>query len=202
MRYTPNIFFCFITRVATLILHVCCRIQHGCGAAMGCFPGFDDLCFFLDIFTVQGGPLPTITGVITPTSRVITPVTHLFSAIYRGPSHPFTTIVEFAPPCQLQRYQTFQDICTLFLVGFPDMDVSENSGTPKSSILIGYSIINHPFWGTSIFGNTHIDLKLNSDFLWQNLHFLGWLDSDGSDFCIRSASQCLGNRWNVVKHSS
>ena len=38
-----------------------------------------------------------------------------------------------------------------------DMDVSENSGTPKSSILIGFSIINHPFWGTPIFGNTHID---------------------------------------------
>ena len=36
------------------------------------------------------------------------------------------------------------------------MGVSENSGTPKSSILIGCSIINHPFWGTSIFGNTHI----------------------------------------------
>ena len=29
------------------------------------------------------------------------------------------------------------------------MDVSENSGTPKSSILIGCSIINHPFWGFS-----------------------------------------------------
>ena len=36
------------------------------------------------------------------------------------------------------------------------MDVSENSGTPKSSVLIGFSIINHPFWGTTIFGNTHI----------------------------------------------
>ena len=36
------------------------------------------------------------------------------------------------------------------------VDVSENSGTPKSSILIGFSIINHPFWGTSIFGNTHM----------------------------------------------
>ena len=36
------------------------------------------------------------------------------------------------------------------------MDVSENSDTPKSSILIGFSIINHPFWGTPIFGNTHI----------------------------------------------
>ena len=36
------------------------------------------------------------------------------------------------------------------------MDVSENSDTPKSSILIGFSIINHPFWGTPIFGNTHM----------------------------------------------
>ena len=26
------------------------------------------------------------------------------------------------------------------------MDVSENRGTPKSSILTGFSIINHPFW--------------------------------------------------------
>ena len=33
------------------------------------------------------------------------------------------------------------------------MGVSENRGTPKSSILIGISIINHPFWGTTIFGN-------------------------------------------------
>ena len=38
-----------------------------------------------------------------------------------------------------------------------DVAVSENRGTPKSSILIvGFSIINHPFWGTTIFGNTHI----------------------------------------------
>ena len=26
----------------------------------------------------------------------------------------------------------------------------------KSSILIGFSITNHPFWGTPIFGNIHI----------------------------------------------
>ena len=40
-----------------------------------------------------------------------------------------------------------------------DMDVSKNSGLkpPKSSILIEFSIINHPFWGTPIFGNTHMD---------------------------------------------
>ena len=32
------------------------------------------------------------------------------------------------------------------IVGFP----------PKSSILIGSFILNHPFWGTPIFGNTHL----------------------------------------------
>ena len=37
------------------------------------------------------------------------------------------------------------------------MDVSENSGTPKSSILLGFSIINHPFWGTPIFGTPHMN---------------------------------------------
>ena len=35
--------------------------------------------------------------------------------------------------------------------------VSKNNGTPKSSILIGFSIIDHPFWGTTIFGNTHVE---------------------------------------------
>ena len=33
------------------------------------------------------------------------------------------------------------------IVGFP----------PKSCILIGFSIINHPFWGTPIFGNTYLN---------------------------------------------
>ena len=40
---------------------------------------------------------------------------------------------------------------------FDDMVVSKNNGTPQSSILIGFSIINHPFWGTPIFGNIHMD---------------------------------------------
>ena len=43
-----------------------------------------------------------------------------------------------------------------YLFQFLQLDVSKNSGTPKSSILIGCSIIDHPFWGTSIFGNTQL----------------------------------------------
>ena len=46
------------------------------------------------------------------------------------------------------------------------MGVSENNGTPKSSILIGFSIINHLFWGTFIFGNTHI--RINVTYPWES----------------------------------
>ena len=39
------------------------------------------------------------------------------------------------------------------------MGVSKNIGTPKSSILKGVSIMDHPFWGpTTIFGNIHIEV--------------------------------------------
>ena len=39
----------------------------------------------------------------------------------------------------------------LFMWVFPKI-----GGTPKSSIWIGFSTINHPFWGTTIFGNIHV----------------------------------------------
>ena len=51
-----------------------------------------------------------------------------------------------------------QEAKFLNLLGF-DLGISKNRGSPKSSILIGFSIINHPFWGTPIFGNTHLLLK-------------------------------------------
>ena len=41
-------------------------------------------------------------------------------------------------------------------IRFHIMDVSENDGTPKSPILIGFSRINHPVWGITSFGNTHM----------------------------------------------
>ena len=45
-------------------------------------------------------------------------------------------------------------------IGASLLGVSKYRGkTPKSSILIGFSIINHPFWGTTIFGNTRLVLS-------------------------------------------
>ena len=41
------------------------------------------------------------------------------------------------------------------------VEVSWNDGTPKSSTLMGFPLINHAFWDTPIYGNPHIEL-----FLW------------------------------------
>ena len=38
----------------------------------------------------------------------------------------------------------------------PCLEVSINEGTPKSSILIGSSVINQPFWGTPVYEKHHI----------------------------------------------
>ena len=51
----------------------------------------------------------------------------------------------------LLNFQHFIGIINLYV------GVSKNKGTPKSSILIGFSNINHPFWGTTIFGNTNVE---------------------------------------------
>ena len=67
--------------------------------------------------------------------------------------------------------------------GIIQLGVSKNSGTPKSSILIGFSIINHPFWDTTIFGiiqlkqpfesgcfgfQADVFLLFGPEFLWPN----------------------------------
>ena len=56
------------------------------------------------------------------------------------------------------------------------MGVSKNRGTPKSSILIGFSLINHPFWGTIIFGNTHISDAFNLGGYSQEILCFCWHD--------------------------
>ncbi len=57
-----------------------------------------------------------------------------------------------------------------------DMGVNPKIGgkPPRSSILIGFSIINHPFWGTSIFGNIHIKKIHSGKQTARNGKFDGW----------------------------
>ncbi len=67
------------------------------------------------------------------------------------------------------------------------MDVSKNRGTPKSSILLGFSIINHPLWGTTIFGNTH----MNTYDVWSTS-----LDSKGAfDTSLNSSISQIHRTW-------
>ena len=58
------------------------------------------------------------------------------------------------------------------------MGVSKNSGTPKSATLIGFSIINHPLWGTPIFGNTHMFYKTG-----YNSREAAWLSGEADCEC-------------------
>ena len=58
------------------------------------------------------------------------------------------------------------------------MGVSKNNGTPKSSILINraFHYFHHPFWGTPIFGNIHIQLGMNASMV-----TFGHFSPEGSD---------------------
>ncbi len=58
---------------------------------------------------------------------------------------------------------------------------------PKSWILIGFSIINHPFWGTPIFGNTHMNIVQQKPcFPWSSFHH-AWKESrDGRNMISRT----------------
>ena len=64
---------------------------------------------------------------------------------------------------------------------------------PKSSILIGFSIINHPFWGTPIFGNTQIKNCM------QLFFFKTWLSKPYGFFHTENSSNPnLRWRWKAT----
>ena len=70
-----------------------------------------------------------------------------------------------------------------------NMGVSKNRGTPKSSILIGFSIINHPFWDIPIFGNPHL-MKTCDSLTWDSL------TSRSLPLCELEGGGARWNRWN------
>ena len=76
------------------------------------------------------------------------------------------------------------------------MGVSKNNGTPKSSILIGFSIINHPFWDTPIFGNTYIYIfsYLFSNFWMQTLEITEFQFACLWDYSFAHYQQKYSNR--------
>ena len=81
----------------------------------------------------------------------VAPGTRLHKNCYFG-----MVFVEIVPAAWLiPMYKKNTNIIHLKLVLY--LGVSKNKGTPKSSILIGFSFINHPFWATPILGNTHLN---------------------------------------------
>ena len=69
------------------------------------------------------------------------------------------------------------------------MGVSENGGTPKSSILIGMFITNHPFWGTPIFWKHPYNSKSSEN---------QWLEDENSlwDNLVSWSMLFSGKCWN------
>ena len=67
---------------------------------------------------------------------------------------------------------------------------------PKSSITIGFSIINHPFWGTAIFGNTHMG-KFSPQILWSEGE--GSINSQASPLRWK-AGRDVDIRWILCMH--
>ena len=71
-----------------------------------------------------------------------------------------------------------------------DMGVSINGGTPKTSILVGFSSINHPFLGYPINGNSHIGKYAS----WELVPW--WIPTSKvlleiSWFCVQIAESCV-----------
>ncbi len=55
---------------------------------------------------------------------------------------------------------------------------------PNHPILIGFgTIINHPFWGTPIFGNTHVVIGCSSSKQIDESYFCHPRDTDFSGVC-------------------
>ena len=80
----------------------------------------------------------------------------------RGKVYPQPAMLGFEHAGRSRIFSRFQPSSICRNPSGTDMGVSKNNGTPKSSILIGFSIINHPFWGTPIFGNIHIGNSLDA----------------------------------------
>ena len=62
--------------------------------------------------------------------------------------------------------------------------VSKNNGTPKSSMLIGFSIVNHLFWGTTIFGNTQLKSHYLPGFFTSQVVKAGFLNHQQYGFIV------------------
>ena len=102
---------------------------------------------------------------------------------------------------------TFWELCHLpwskTILLSTQLGVSKNrGGPPKSFILIGFSIINHPFWGTPVVGNTQLLLYIFPSNLTFRFQCFTKNDLDGR-FDDRSSNKpCTSKRlWLDRRHN-
>ncbi len=72
-----------------------------------------------------------------------------------------------------------------------DMWVFPKIGVPQNHqfYLIGFSLINHPFWGTTIFGNTHVGItNLQSSFVSQTFELWSLKKPEHTDHISQESS--------------
>ena len=89
------------------------------------------------------------------------------------------------------------------------MHFSWNRGTPKSSILMGFSIINLPFFDTTIYGNPHVcrNMMIHKWMEWDILlsdkaartMYLRFTILDYPKNPQKLWSMCLDNTWTYLK---
>ncbi len=80
-----------------------------------------------------------------------------YSYAHQFPDDISTAIIVSTCRHDLSRFRVWTFLKSTWTIDIADLEkgVSKNrGGPPKSSILIGISLINHPFLGTIIFGNT------------------------------------------------
>ena len=80
--------------------------------------------------------------------------------------------------------------------GYSDLEVFWNTGTPKSSILIGCSIINHPFWDTP-FMETSINIYIYIAFPNVNRYQLVQAEAAAALAAVVSASTAGDGSWGI-----
>ena len=73
--------------------------------------------------------------------------------------HDSSKLSKFPRLCKHKFVSNKNKLCSKWM--FPKIVVP-----PKLSIFIGFSIMNHPFWGTTIFGNTQMEFLQTSVCTW------------------------------------
>ena len=107
------------------------------------------------IFAIEGGPpcAERSSWRYVCQLKRVTNSLHRFSVVSISPLLNRLTVFLAA---EIWRLDGSITLVLCYFTTYSHMGVSINGGTPKSSILVGFPLMNHPFWDTPIYGNPHM----------------------------------------------